>query len=305
MPSLKARFFAFILRHTRKKFFATPEGLHKRLENARKTMDHRPPEKIRERLTISEHLVDGHVVYEATPKSAATGKRLLYLHGGAHLFELTPHHWALIAELAERLGAQVTVPVYPLAPEHQFPVNYDMATQVYRAVLAEAPDASIVGDSAGGNMGPVLCMMAKQNGWPLPKSMVLISPGIDMTGTGGPELEAYAKRDPWLDLPGIKEAVRLYAPDVPAVDWRISPINGDLSALPPTLAFCGTEELLSVFMDKFVAKMRAAGVPIELVVGQGLFHVWPLVDLPESKAPRDRMVAFLSTADPAANLARA
>lgn len=303
MPSLKARFFAFLLRHTSKKSFASAEGLHRRLEKARKTQDHRPPEKIRNRLTISEHLVDGHAVYEVQPKSGATGPRLLYLHGGAHLFEITPFHWGLIAELAERLGAQVTVPIYPLAPEHQFPTNYDMATQVYRSVLAEAPDASIVGDSAGGNMAAVLCMMAAENGWPLPKSLVLLSPGIDMAASG-PDLEAAAKRDPWLDLPGIKEAVRLYAPDMPPTDWRISPINGDLSVLPPTLTFCGTAELLHPIMDKFVAKARAADVPVEMVLGPGMFHVWPLLDLPESKAPRDRMVAFLSAADPAANLVR-
>lgn len=303
MPSLKARFLAFFLRLTAKKSFATVEGLHRRLGEARKTQDHRPPEKIRERLTISEHMVDGHVVYEAQPKSGASGKRLLYLHGGAHLFEITPYHWGLIAELAERLGSQVTVPIYPLGPEHTFPKNYDMATQVYRSVLAEAPDASIVGDSAGGNMAAVLCMMAAENGWPLPNSLVLLSPGIDMSASG-PDVEAYAKRDPWLALPGIKEAVRLYAPEMEPTDWRISPINGDLSVLPPTLAFCGTEELLYPIMSKFLAKARAAGVPIEMVVGQGMFHVWPLVDLPESKAPRDRMVAFLAASDPASNLER-
>ncbi|MGO4842310.1 hypothetical protein AB4144_59590, partial [Rhizobiaceae sp. 2RAB30] len=40
-------------------------------------------------------------------------------------------------------------------------------------------------------------------------------------------------------------------------------------------------------------RARAAGVDIDLVSGVGMIHVWPLIDMPEARRARDRMVAFL------------
>jgi acetyl esterase/lipase len=46
----------------------------------------------------------------------------VYLHGGAYVLEFIPRlHWPAIARLANLLGRTVTVPIYPLAPEHAGP----------------------------------------------------------------------------------------------------------------------------------------------------------------------------------------
>src|SRR5690606_14602752 len=106
-----------------------------------------------------------------------------YLHGGAFCFEITPYHWRLIAEMAERLDARVTVPVYPLAPEHTFREIFAPVMALYRELLRTTPADSIVfmGDSAGANMAVVLTMMAAEAGLPAPGRHVLISPGLDMS----------------------------------------------------------------------------------------------------------------------------
>lgn len=293
MPSLKSRLAALVLRHTRKKAFMSPQGLHAWIEKSRKTQDHQPPVKVARRLDITRRTVEGHTVYEARPRQGATGRRILYLHGGAYCFELTSFHWFLIAEMAERLGAHVTVPVYPLAPEHDFHAIYKMTRAVYREVMEEGSEVALMGDSAGGNMALVLTMMASLEGWPLANRMVLISPGLDMT-LANPETLTAAEIDPWLGIQGGKEAVRLYAADLDFGDWRISPLYGDLSVLPPTLIFSGTRDLLYPDSIVFVEKARREGVEAELVVGQGMIHVWPLIDMPEARIARDRMVAFLS-----------
>ena len=295
MASLKSHFYAFVLKHTRKKAFMSEEGLRQRLVKMRPVEDHRPPEKVKDRLDITQSDVQDHVVYEARPKTGAVGRRILYLHGGAYCFELTPFHWLLIAELAERLSAQVTVPVYPLAPEHQFDQIYGMAGEVYRRVFAEAPHAAIVGDSAGGNMALVLTLMAAERGDPIASSLALLSPSVD-SSLANPQVHDYAKRDPWLDIPGALAAMHMYAGGLNLADWRISPIYGDVAALPRTLIFSGTRDLLYPDTVLFVDKARAAGVDIDLVRGAGMFHVWPLLDIPEARPARDRMVAFLEQA---------
>ncbi len=254
--------------------------------------DPSPGAKIRERLAITEHQVDGATVYEARPGTGDATRRILYLHGGAYCFEMTPFHWNLVAELAEKLDAHVTVPIYPLAPENDFHRIYGVMRQVYQDVMAEDPGAMIAGDSAGANMALVLTMMAAKEGWPRPARLALISPGLDMT-MANPDTRDYARRDPWLDIDGGRESVRLYAAELDFADWRISPMYGDLTVLPPTILFSGTRDLLYPDSVIFADKVKAAGGDIDLVTGPGMIHVWPLIDMPEAFTARRRLVEFL------------
>jgi len=302
MPSFKSQFFAFVLKHTRKKSFASVEGMHARLKAARATEDFRPPRKIVQRMDIAERSVDGMTVYEVRPKTGATGPRIVYLHGGAYLFEITAHHWKLIAEMAERLSAQVTVPIYPLAPEAKAERIIGACMALHRDVLSQtaARDVVLMGDSAGGNMALVVSMTAALEGLPKPAGLVLISPPADLS-LANPAIRAVEKRDPWLGVPGAEEATRLYADGIDHADWRISPLYGDLSVLAPVLVLTGTRDLLNPDTHVFAARARAAGVPVEVLEEPGLFHVWPLLDMPEAFRARDRMVAFIrGLASPAA-----
>ena len=296
MPSLKSRLVALVLRHTRKKAFATPEGLHAWIAKARPAQDHKPPVKVMRLVDVRQRMVAGHTVYEVRPQGweerRTPARRILYLHGGAFVFELTPFHWRLVAELCERLCAHITLPVYPLAPEHGFEAIYGFAGEVWREVVAEG-DVDVVGDSAGGNMALVLSLMAALQGWPRARRLVLISPGVDMT-LANPATREAAALDPWLDIPGGLEAVRLYAGDMDMADWRISPTHGDLDALPPMLIFTGTRDLLHADTAVFADKAKAAGIDVDLVVGDRMIHVWPLIDMPEARRARDMMVEWLA-----------
>lgn len=293
MPSLKSHLVAFVLKHSRKKAFTSAEGLHRWIARARRTQDHRPPARIAVRLGIEERKVHGFPVYEVTPAKPGA-MRILYLHGGAYVFEITKFHWGLIAELAERLSARITVPIYPLAPEHDFHAMFGMAGDVYRGMLSDTPaeDIVVMGDSAGGNMAVVLIMMSRQEGLPAPSRLVLISPGLDMS-LANPQIYEVERIDPWLGIPGGLEAVRLYGAGIAPTDWRISPLYGDLSALPGMLIFTGTRDLLNPDTTLFAEKARTAGVDVELVSEPGMIHVWPLIDMPEARKARDKIVSFL------------
>ena len=98
-------------------------------------------------LDITTRTVDGFPVYEIAPKAGESRQRLLYLHGGAFVFEITSYHWGLIAEMAERVGFGITVPIYPIAPEHDFHAMFGMVRQVYRQMLGET-DAETSSSSA-------------------------------------------------------------------------------------------------------------------------------------------------------------
>ncbi|WFP60329.1 alpha/beta hydrolase [Mesorhizobium sp. WSM4904] len=293
MPSLKSHVVSFILRHSRKKAFSSPENLQRWIAYARKTEDYHPPALLKARLDISETSVDGFPVYEIAPK-AGENRRILYLHGGAFVFQMTSYHWVLIAEMAERLGFGVTVPIYPIAPEHNFHDMFGMVGDVYRRMLEEtdAEDIIFMGDSAGGNMAVVLTMMAAEEGLPSPSRHVLISPGLDMS-LSNPEVFEAERNDPWLGIPGGLEAIRLYSAGIDRSDWHISPLYGDLSVLPKTLLLTGSRDLLSPDNLIFAERARLAGVEVDVVYEEGMFHVWPLIEMPEARRARDSIVDFL------------
>ncbi|MDN2568525.1 alpha/beta hydrolase [Aquibium sp. A9E412] len=294
MPSFKSHLVAFVLKATRKKAFASPENLHAWIARARTRQDHRPPAAVARRLAVTEQRVAAMPVFRVRRRGgAAGGPAIVYLHGGAYCFEITPHHWRLIAELAERLDATLTVPIYPLAPEHSFEAIFAPMRALYRRLVEEEPADRLIlmGDSAGGNMALVLTMMAAEAGLPAPGRQVLISPGLDMS-LANPAIRRMADRDPWLDIPGGLEAVALYAPALARTDWRVSPLYGDLSVLPRTLVLSGTRDVLSPDTVLFAERAAAAGVDVELVLEPDMIHVWPLIDMPEARHARDRIVAF-------------
>lgn len=294
MPSFKSHVVSFVLRHSRKQAFASPENLQRWIAYARKTEDHRPPASLHQRFDITTRTVGGFPVYEIAPR-AGERKQILYLHGGAYVFEITPYHWGLIAEMADRLGFGITVPIYPIAPEHDFHAMFGMVGKVYRQMLdeTEAEDIVFMGDSAGGNMAVVLTMMAAEEALPLPSRHVLISPGLDMS-LANPEVFEAERNDPWLGISGGMEAVRLYSAGFARSDWHISPLYGDLLVLPKTLLLTGSHDLLSPDNLIFAEKARNAGVDVEVVYEEGMFHVWPLIEMPEARRARDSIVAFLN-----------
>ncbi|MEX0407141.1 alpha/beta hydrolase [Aquibium sp. LZ166] len=292
MPSLKSRLVGHYLKLTRKKGFASAQGLHDWIARSRQRQIHLPPASVARRVAITRREIDGHPVYDVVP-GQRSASHIVYFHGGAYCFEITSYHWKLIADVAERTGARVTVPIYPLAPEHDFHDMFRMAMATYRSVLGQtrASDVVFMGDSAGGNMAVVLTMMAAEKRLPLPGCHVLISPGLDMAATEA--MTEAACRDPWLDVPGGEEAIRIYCAGIDVKDWRISPRYGDLSVLPKTLIFTSTRDLLCSGTMGFAEAALEAGVDVELVVEEGMYHVWPLIETIEARRAKDRIVEFL------------
>lgn len=303
MPSLKSRIAAFVVRRTRKKVFSSAAGMNACIRAERLIEDHRPPRKLRRPLKIRRRRVAGMPVYEVRPAGRPRrwpgSMRLVYLHGGAYLFEITHHHWQMIADMAHRLDACVTVPIYPLAPEQTVDRTFRQMLRLYRRLLRETPPQHLVlmGDSAGGHMAVVMSMMAAEEGLPVPSRQVLISPGLDMSLTN-PQLRELERVDPWLGIDGGLEALRLCAPDIDRTHWQISPIYGNLAALPPTMILTGTHDLLSADNVRFAQKAAERGIDVELMVEEGMMHVWPLIDMPEAYVARDRIAAFLRSTRP-------
>ncbi|KAF7557192.1 hypothetical protein G7046_g6106 [Stylonectria norvegica] len=297
MPSIRSYLLTWFVWFRFKGTWQSAEAIRKRVAYDRATTSYAPPPHLRKRFTIDETDTYGFPVYHVAPKSKSqspTKARILYLHGGGFVFEIMPEHWALVAKLAERLDAVVTVPIYPLGPETLVLNMYDAVQPLYNEMAAAEVETPfwVMGDSAGGCMTFVLTQQALKAGVPAASRMVSITPVMDSSLTN-PELHEVAERDPWLGIPGIEEVTRLICPDEDTKDPRISPIYGELSNLPPLLVLGASEDMLMPDARKVVEMAREKGRQAEFFFGQGMVHVWPLLPIPEAAKAMDKIVEWL------------
>ena len=111
---------------------------------------------------------------------------ILYFHGGGFVINDLDTHDKLCRRLARDNQALVISVDYRLAPEHPFPAApqdcYDVtvwASQHADTLGGDPSCLNTMGDSAGGNLATVICLMARDKGGPKITSQVLIYPVTD------------------------------------------------------------------------------------------------------------------------------
>jgi epsilon-lactone hydrolase len=280
--------------------FADERALAEHLERGR-VGPARPPGWMQRRFDISSKMRDGCEVFTVAPRPGRrrggdhVAGNVMYIHGGAYVQGIFRWHWYFIGVMAERLGMTFTVPLYPLAPQHDCAAASAAVLGAYRELLAHDDPSRLVimGDSAGGGLAMSLVIQAISAGLAKPAALVLLSPWLDVTMTDPAQIEL-EKVDPMLVRAGPKAAGRWYAGTMSTTDPRVSPIYGEIAGLPPILMFCGTHDILLTDARRLVARAAAEGTDVEYHEEPGLMHVYPLLFFPESRKARDHIVRFIS-----------
>ena len=248
------------------------------------------PRRTRQELDTAERKLRGRSVWTLTPKDAAPDAPLiLYLHGGAYVCGIAPPHWQFLTTLA-RGGAVVEVPLYGLAPRHDFRHAYGLLDALWAEIARRHPDrpVTLMGDSAGGGLALAFAMHLRDTGRSLPGRLVLIAPWADIT-CSDPEVHEHRHDDPMLARAGALLAGEAWANGVVPHDPRLSPINGEMAGLPPTDLYQGTRDMLRPQVEALAERMRAAGVRVDLTLCPGGLHVYPIFDTPESNTATQRI----------------
>lgn len=186
------------------------------------------------------------------------------------------------------------MPLYPLAPEASCAQTVDTVTSIYARECSRAGLNSIdvMGDSAGGGLALALCYALRKKAIPLPDSLILICPWLDVTMTN-PLIGSTEKDDPMLATIGLRETGRLYAGDIELQNHQVSPLYGDLRELPPILLFAGTKDIAHHDGLLFAEKARTAGSRVDLQIGKEMIHVWPILPIPEGKVAWETIARYL------------
>jgi acetyl esterase/lipase len=286
-------------------------GYQRELRSAERTLrraeEHRlrperfaPPRRLGRRVVLGMRRVAGWPVYTVRPRAGTVGARALYVHGGAWVHEISLWHWRLIADLAVRAGAEVTVPVYPLVPVGTAgEVVPGVAGLLEELVAAAGPErVTVLGDSAGGTIALAAAMLVRDRGVaPATARIVLIAPSLDLRFTD-PLIPRIQRKDPWLAVPGPRAAAELWRGDLPLESPTVSPLFGSLAGLGRITVFTGTHDITNADAHALVRRARAAGHPLDLHERPNLLHDYPLQPIPEGADAR-RIIAAIVRGDPA------
>ncbi len=230
----------------------------------------------------------------ALPEKGSTTHALLYLHGGAYTAGEIDYSRGFGGAIADQTERAVLCVAYRLAPDHSFPAALDDAAAAYHKMLETFPAENIafLGESAGGGLCYTLALKCKQENWPLPSSIITISPWCDLT-MERERAEDLKCRDVLLSCEGLMFSAKAYAGETPLTDPLISPLFGDLTGLPPSLMFVGADEILQDDAVLMAEKLNAHGSPCVLQIAEGMWHAYVLYGMPESKEAIAQIKGFL------------
>jgi monoterpene epsilon-lactone hydrolase len=253
--------------------------------------------------TVPADAVTDHFEADGVPCTAvsAPGTRsdraLMLVHGGGTCLGSADDYGEFSYRLSKAADCRVVVPDYRLAPEHPFPAALDDCVTVYRWILNQdhVHGVAVLGESAGGGIALSVTVRVRDEGVRQPDALVLVSPLTDLAGEGASMTER-AHLDPLPIAIMIKRMGGAYlAGREPKSTPLASPAYADLNDLPPLLVLVGEREGLYDDAARVAEKVRAAGGDVELEVGEGQLHIFPVFDfLPEARAATDRIGSFVA-----------
>ena len=219
---------------------------------------------------------------------------ILYAHGGAFISCGIATHRRIVDRLARRTGMAVLNLDYRQLPVGTVDDAVADCVDAFAWLTQQgfAPSSIVLcGDSAGGHLAFATALALRATSMPGPAGIVGLSPWLDFDHRS--KLRHHnARRDAYIPVRKLRRVGRM------ALGCRVeehhSPVNADLTGMPPALIICGEDEVLRVDAELMAERLLDAGVRCTLQVWERQVHAFPVIaDLnPESLAAIEEVAAF-------------
>jgi acetyl esterase/lipase len=213
-------------------------------------------------------------------QGVSSTRAILYLHGGAFLTCGLNTHRSLVTRLSKAADAAVLNVGYRKMPSHGIADAIDDAISGLRWLQELGYDGDrivIAGDSAGGYLAFMTALSAIRSHLAMPAGIAAISPFTD--ADPAPKLHHRNARKCSMFTGGALSMFARYLGDV------VSPVDADLSELPPVAIHASSDELLLPDAELMAKRLAAKGIRCDLHLWDGQIHDFPLAAdiLPEGR----------------------
>ena len=203
---------------------------------------------------------------------------LVFFHGGGWVTGDLDSVDAPLRAIANDACRIVVSVEYRLAPEHKFPIAVN---DCYHAIKWTAENASVLGgdpqriavggESAGGNLAAVACLIARDKGFPLIEKQVLIYPATDFSGN-------YLSREKYNGYFLTKDDLQYFEDhyfqeEKDRENVYASPMLAEnMSGLPPALVVTAEYDPLHDEGEAYAKRLKKAGVEVTYQSYKGMIH---------------------------------
>lgn len=236
-------------------------------------------------ITSDGYTVDLHIVRPENATDALPA--FMFIHGGGWILGDFPTHHRLVRDIVLESGMAAVFVNYSRTSEARYPqaINEIYAATKWvaangAAINVDGSKLAIVGNSVGGNMSTVTCLMAKEKGGPEIKLQVMMWPIVDADF----ETKSYRKfgKDRFLSTSLMKWMYDLYIEN-PKERKTIyaSPLQAtleQLKGLPPALIQTAENDILRDEGEAYGRRLDEAGVPVTTVRYNGMIHDFGLLN---------------------------
>lgn len=203
---------------------------------------------------------------------------LVYAHGGGFMQGSLDSWDHFLRDLVRQSGVAALSVDYRLSPEVKFPVAYDEMLAMTRLAIREGAGfgidpgrIAVGGDSAGANLALAAALALRDAGEKALRFQLLIY-GVYSTDSDSPSWRRFGQGaglsqsqmrwiwETYLERPEQQQ------------DWRAAPILANLAGVAPAHLIVGSLDPLLDDSNNLAAKLKAAGVPADLTVYQGINH---------------------------------
>ena len=205
----------------------------------------------------------------------------LYFHGGGWVLNSIDTHDELVRRLAAESRCVFVNVDYRLAPEHKYPAAAEDAWTALNWVHENSsligcdPNRiAVAGDSAGGNLATVVCLMTRDRGGPRVSFQALIYPIVDCDF----DRPSYHKNAEGYFLTR-REMLWFWNHYVTSPEQMHEPFASPLRAtslrgLPPALILTAEYDPLCDEGEAYAEAMRNAGIHVTLHRYEGMIHAF-------------------------------
>ena len=223
-------------------------------------------------------------VLEYSPKDKESEAAIVVYHGGGFTFQGAPHHFSLARNLCKQVHCKVYFVDYRLAPTYKFPYAVEDGYAVYQWIVEHAEEVKIdkakiavCGDSAGGNLATVVCLMAKDRKIQMPCVQMLLYPVTDYRR----ETESMKR---YVDTPmcnqvDVNKYYQMYVDSYTNENYKyLSPMEAKLDGMPTTYVEVAQYDCLHDEGVNYAKALADVQVSVELHEMKDAMHGYDIAE---------------------------
>ena len=224
---------------------------------------------------------------------------LVYIHGGGFIFGAGDYNYNICKKYCLDMGCKAVFVNYRLAPKYPHPTPAEDCYAGLRFAFENAEKygfekIGVGGESAGGCLSTVVCLMARDRGTDAPAFQLLVYPVTDIT------MDTDSNRK-YIDTPVWNSKLSkmmwpAYVPDREREDicYASPMLAKDFSNLPPAFVEIAEFDCLRDEAINYANAMLKAGVEVEIFETKGTMHGFDsIMHAPTSVMAINKRIEFM------------